>query len=46
MIPSCWVILKTAMKEIFDMNVNGGNALSLDNRIDMLNGDQRRYLIK
>ena len=33
---------KTAMKEIFDMNVNAGSALSLDDRVDMLNADQRR----
>ena len=32
---------KMAMKEIFDMNVNAGNALSLYDRVDMLNADQR-----
>ena len=33
---------KNAMQEVFDMNVNAGNVLSLDERIRMLNADQRR----
>ena len=32
---------KYAMQEVFDMNVNAGNVLSLDERIGMLNADQR-----
>ena len=33
---------KTAMNDVLDMNVNSGNSLSLEDRIAMLNADQRR----
>ena len=33
---------KTAMNDMFDMNVNSGDKLSLDDRVAMLNADQRR----
>ena len=32
---------KVAMKEVFNLNVNGNDAVSLDDRIAMLNTDQR-----
>ena len=32
---------KTAMNDMFDMNVNSGDKLSLDDRVAMLNADQR-----
>ena len=33
---------KTAMEDMFDMNANVHNDLTLDERVDMLNADQRR----
>ena len=33
---------KTAMNDVFDMNVNSCNQLSLEERVAMLNADQRR----
>ena len=32
---------KTAMNDVFDMNVNSCNQLSLEERVAMLNADQR-----
>ena len=37
---------KNAMDEVFDMNVNSDDDLSLEDRINMLNADQRRVLDK
>ena len=37
---------KNAMNEVFDMNVNSGDDLSLEDRINMLNADQRRVFDK
>ena len=34
------------MDEVFDMNVNSGDDLSLQDRIDMLNTDQRHVFDK
>ena len=33
---------KTAMNDLFDVNVNSGDKLSLDDRVAMLNADKRR----
>ena len=37
---------KNAMNKVFDMNVNSGDDLSLEDRINMLNADQRRVFDK
>ena len=37
---------RTAMKELFDMNAHPANTLSLEQRVDMLNTDQRRIFDK
>ena len=37
---------KNAMDEVFDMNVNSGDDLSLEDRINMLNADQKRVFDK
>ena len=34
------------MQDVFDMNVNAGNVLSLDERIKMLNSDQRHVFCR